>query len=71
MNLKNVPKYWKAVVGFVAPAATVIVVSVTPGSDGGSAITKAEWIAALAAAIITSATVGGVKNRQDPPPPPV
>ena len=67
MNLKNLPRYWKAVMGFVAPAASVIVISVTSGSDGGSVITKAEWITAVAAAIVTAAAVGAVKNQPAPP----
>lgn len=65
--LSKIPQYWKAVVGFVAPAATVIVIAVTAGSDGGSSITTAEWITAAAAAIITSAGVGLKGNAPKPP----
>lgn len=69
MNIKNIGKYWKAVVGFAAPAASVIALSTLPGGDGGSSITKAEWITAIAAAIITSAGVGATGNRKDTPAP--
>ena len=67
MNFKNIPKYWKAVVGFAAPAAVVIASAATSGSDGGSSITKAEWVTAVCAAVITAAGVGFAKNRPAPP----
>lgn len=71
MSLNNFPRYWKAFIAFIAPAAVIIGASTLSGSDGGSAITKAEWITAAVAAVVTSAGVGATKNRQDPPPPPV
>jgi hypothetical protein len=59
--------YAKAIVGFIAPAATVIVSSVTAGSDGGSRVTSAEIITAVCAAVITAAGVFSVTNRPQPP----
>ena len=55
--------YYKAVVGFVAPAAVVLTSSVTDASAGGSSITTAEWITAACACVITSAAVAGVPNK--------
>lgn len=69
MNVKNLPQYWKAVAGFLAPGASIIGLSVLPGSDGGTSITQAEWISAVVAAIVTSAAVGATGNADKPKPP--
>jgi hypothetical protein len=45
----------------------VIAVAAFPGSDGGSHITQAEWIAAAVAAIVTSVGVGAKGNAPKPP----
>lgn len=55
--------YMKAVLGFVAPGATVIIASVLEASDGGTRITSSEWITALCTAIITATGVYAVPNR--------
>jgi hypothetical protein len=55
--LEKIGPYWKAVVGFAAPGATVLVASVLEGSAGGTTITTGEWITAACAAVITA---GGV-----------
>lgn len=55
--MNQVAPYWKAVIGFVAPAAVVIVSAVMQGSAGGEAITQGEWITAACAAVITAAGV--------------
>lgn len=68
--LSKLPKYYKALVGFVAPGASVIGLAVLPGSDGGTAITQPEWISAVVAAIVTSAAVGATKNQPTTPPSP-
>lgn len=60
--------YFKAVVGFLAPAAVSITAAVLPGSDGGTAITQAEAVTAAAACIITAAAVYAAPNRQPAPP---
>ena len=65
--LSKVPQYWKAVLAFLGPAAGIIVISVQSGSDGGSAITKAEWIGAIATAILTSGAVAAKSNAPKPP----
>lgn len=61
--MKNVGKYWKAVVAFVGPGAVVIGSSLTAGSDGGSKITTGEWVTALIACVVTSAGVYAAKNK--------
>lgn len=61
-TVNRIAPYWKAVVGFVAPAAVVITASVTEASVGGTAITTGEWITAVCAAVITSAGVYGKGN---------
>lgn len=55
--------YWKAVVAFVAPGATILIAAVTAPSDGGTAITSAELVTALATCVVTAATVYKVPNR--------
>lgn len=60
----NISKYWKAVVGFVAPGAVLIGSAVTVGSDGGTKITMSEWVTALVACVVTSAGVAAVSNKQ-------
>lgn len=59
--------YWKAVIGFVAPAATVIISAVTEASDGGTAVTGAEWITAACTAIVTASLVYAIPNKPKEP----
>jgi hypothetical protein len=61
--MDKIRPYWKAVVGFVAPAAVTIGAAVTSSSDGGTRITQTEWITALVACVVTSAGVYGVPNK--------
>jgi len=61
--MKNVGRYYKAIVGFVAPGAVVIGSAVTDSSSGGSTITTAEWVTAAVACVVTSASVAAVANR--------
>lgn len=61
--MEKVAPYWKAVIAFIAPAAAIVIASVLEGSDGGTAITSAEWITAACTAIITSSTVYVVPNK--------
>jgi hypothetical protein len=56
-KMKNVSKYWKAIIGFVAPGIVILGSALTDASDGGSTITSTEWITALVACV---ATAGGV-----------
>lgn len=58
-------RYWKAIIGFVAPGAVVVGASVLEGSDGGSAITQAELVTALVACVVTAAGVAA-KGNLDP-----
>jgi hypothetical protein len=59
----NISKYWKAIVGFVAPGAVFIGSAVTVGSEGGSTITTSEWVTALVACVVTAAGVAAVSNK--------
>ncbi len=61
--MDTVGRYWKAIVGFIAPGAVIVGSSTLSGSDGGSNITTAEWVTAIVACIVTAAGVGVVKNR--------
>ena len=55
--------YWKAVIGFIAPGAAILISSVLEGSAGGEAITAGEWITAVCTAVITAGTVYAVPNK--------
>jgi hypothetical protein len=61
----NIGKYWKAVIGFVAPGAVVIGASLLEASDGGTAVTGAEWGTAAVAAIVTAAGVAAKSNNPE------
>lgn len=63
--MDKIAPYWKAVIGFFAPAATMLTGAVLEGSDGGSHITQGEWITALCAAVITGGAVYA-KGNTDP-----
>lgn len=65
--LSKVPQFWKALIAFAAPGASVLAMAVLPGGDGGSHITQAEWVTALVAAVITSAGVALKSNAPKPP----
>lgn len=65
--MDKIAPYWKAVIGFVAPGAVVIVSSVLEGSDGGTVVTASELITALCAAVITAAGVYAKSNAAQPP----
>ena len=55
--------YRKSVVGFVTPGVLVLIGSVLPASDGGSAITGSEWSTAIAACLATAGLVWKVANK--------
>lgn len=63
--LGKLPYYWKAVMGFLAPAAVVLTASVLEGSAGGESITQGEWITAACAAVVTAGAVGLKGNKED------
>jgi hypothetical protein len=64
--MEKVAPYWKAIVGFVAPGAAVLISAVLEGSDGGTVITGAEWVTALCTALITASSVYAVPNANQP-----
>lgn len=55
--------YWKAVIGFIAPGATVVITSLVEGTDGGTRVTGSEWLMALMTAIVSAAAVYTVPNK--------
>jgi hypothetical protein len=59
----KIAEYRKAVAGLLVPALVVLVASLQSGSDGGSAVTVAEWVTIAIAALGTSSVVAGVSNR--------
>ncbi len=59
--------YWKAAVGFIAPGASLLIAAVLPSSDGGSAITLAEWITAGATCVVTAGAVYAAPRNRDAP----
>lgn len=61
--MNKLKPYAKAVAAFVVPAAGSIVGAMQDGSDGGSAITAAEWITALILGVTSSGFVYGVPNK--------
>lgn len=58
----NIARYWKAVIGFIAPGAVLIGAATLSESAAGDRITQAEWITALVACIVTAGGVATVKN---------
>lgn len=62
-------KYWKAILAFVAPGATLVIAAVTDGSQGGSTITTSEWITAVATCVVSASVVAaGPANTGAVPP---
>lgn len=61
--LDSLRPYAKAILGFIAPGAVVIGSAVTEASDGGTAITAAEWVTALVACVVTGAAVYAMPNK--------
>lgn len=60
--MQNWQHYWKGILGFIAPGAVIIGASVLEKSDGGTAITTAEWVTAAVAMIVTGAAVTAKSN---------
>lgn len=60
--IDKIAPYAKAVAGFLAPGATLLIAAVQVGSDGGTAVTPAEWITAAATCVVTAGTVYAVRN---------
>jgi hypothetical protein len=58
----------KAIAGLLVPGLTVLGTAVLDGSDGGSRITTAEWIAVAIASLGTGGLVYGLRNGESPDP---
>lgn len=65
--LKEIPYFWKAIIGFFAPSAVILVSAVLENSAGGTQITQGEWVTAGCAAVITAGGVGFKGNKRDEP----
>ena len=63
MTLDKIKPYAKAFAGFLVPFAGAIVNAVQESSSGGTGITSAEWITAVALAITTGGAVYTIPNR--------
>jgi hypothetical protein len=63
----GIAPYYKAVVGFLAPAAVLLTSAVQDASKGGESITSGEWITAACACIITAGAVYVTPNKPEPP----
>lgn len=61
--MDKIAPYYKAVAGFVVPFLTTIGSSLLESSDGGTAITASEWIAATVISLTTGGVVFGVENK--------
>lgn len=61
--LEKIPQVAKAIIAFFAPGAAMLITAITDASDGGTAVTGAEWIGALATAVVVGGTVYAVPNR--------
>lgn len=62
--MKHIAPYWKAIVGFIAPGAALVVAALLPESDGGSVITQAEALRAVAVCFVTGGAVyAGPSNK--------
>ena len=61
--------YKKAIIGFVTPGMVTLLYAMQNGTDGGSTVTRAEWITVALACFGTSALVAGARNI-DPKKPP-
>lgn len=59
----KIAEYRKAIAGLLVPALVVLGASLFAGSDGGTAVTLAEWVTIAIAALGTSSVVAGVTNR--------
>jgi hypothetical protein len=55
-------KYKKAIAGFVTPGVVTLLAAMQDGSEGGSAVTRAEWVGVALACFGTSALVAGLRN---------
>jgi hypothetical protein len=61
--MTNVLPYAKAIVGFVAPAASALIAATQPGTPGKEAITGTELLVALLTAFVTASVVWAVPNK--------
>lgn len=55
--LTKIAPYYKAVMGFLVPAAGGVLAAIQDSSPGGSTITKEEWIGCAALGIVTGGAV--------------
>lgn len=63
--MNKIAPYWKAVVGFVAPAGPLLINAMTDASDGGSVITVNEWLIGGITCVVTAAAVYAAPKNRD------
>lgn len=68
--LDRIAPYYKAVTGLLIPFLTSIGAALLETSDGGSAITAHEWVAATLVALIAGGAVFAVPNKDPQAHPP-
>jgi hypothetical protein len=60
--METLAQYWKAIVAFIAPGASLVLAAMQDSSLGGSVIVSNEWYTAIITCIITSSTVAAKGN---------
>ena len=53
----TIAQYWKAIMAFIAPGASLLLAAMQDNSLGGSVITANEWYTAAITCVITSSVV--------------
>jgi hypothetical protein len=62
--LTKIPRYWKAVVGAITPGVVALGTAVVDSSDGGSTVTRTEWVGIVLAMLLTGGAVAAKRNLQ-------
>lgn len=60
--IERLAEYRKAIAGFITPGIVVVIASLQPASDGGTAVTVSEWLFVALAILGTGSVVAAVPN---------
>jgi hypothetical protein len=60
--LETIAEYRKGIAGFLVPGLLILGTSLLESSDGGGAVTPAEWVSIVVATLGTGLTVTAVRN---------
>jgi hypothetical protein len=63
MTVDKIKPYAKAVVAFLTPGVVLVLAAMQDSSDGGSVITRTEWITAVLTCVTAAGAVFGVPNK--------